>query len=324
MNKKNYRNYFDSYINSIESDIKNLKQSYPVDFDKVINLILNSKGRLVFSGIGKSGQIAKKISSSIASTGTHSFFIHPSEATHGDLGMIHKDDIVFAISNSGNTRELYGIIDYCKNLSIDIVSITSNPNSYLAKNSNHTLLIPKVDEFSNLGSPCNSIILTLIMGDALMIALHSEKNFTKEEYKSLHPSGNIGKNLMKVSDIMIKDFLVANMESDITDILIDISSKKIDFCVIVDSDKKLVGILEVEKIAGEINVKRSEYKLKKNAITDDLIAYDFDIISHDALVLDVKQLAQKRKDKKNIIVLDENRCALGVITKDIIDGLEKE
>jgi arabinose-5-phosphate isomerase len=318
MNKKNYKNYFDSYIKSIESDIQNLKQSYPTDFDKVIELILNSKGRLVFSGIGKSGQIAKKISSSIASTGTHSFFIHPSEAVHGDLGMIHKDDIVFAISNSGNTKELYGIIDYCKNLSIDIVSITSNPDSYLAQNSNYTLLIPKVDEFSNLGSPCNSIILTLIMADALMIALHSEKNFTKEEYKSLHPSGNIGKNLMKVSDVMIKDFPVATMESDITDILIDMSSKKLDFCVVIDSDKKLVGILEVGKIAGELNAKSSEYKLKKNAISDDLIAYDFDIINHDALVLEVKQLTQKESDKKNIAVVDENNHIVGVLTKDVI------
>lgn len=371
MNKQNYRDYFDSYIKSIKSDIEKLKSNYPSDFDKVVNLIIKSKGRLVFSGIGKSGQVAKKISSSIASTGTPSFFVHPSEAVHGDLGMIQKDDIVFAISNSGNTKELFGIIDYCKNQNIKLVSITSNPDSHLAKNSNYNLFIPKIDEFSHLGSPCNSIILTLIIGDALMIALHNEKKFSRDEYKLFHPSGSLGRSMVSVRDVMIKDIAILNFdvinggsnkiksnanikESDkliinhnvnhnknidhvynnksiATNILILIAEKKLDFCVITDSCKRLIGIIEVtkikqilEKTTEENSVSGTNEFIELNDDTKDVAECIIeDIIYTDVLTVKeddfVSEIINNRlpnynsANANNIVVLDCRGYVVGVV-----------
>lgn len=173
-----------------------MASTIPDDFSTTVNALLAlDKGRVVLAGIGKSGYIAGKIASSLASTGTPAFYVHPGEASHGDLGMITRDDIVIMLSNSGQTKELGDMITYCRNLNIRIVGITSKADSLLAKNSNLLLTIPSVPEVSDLGAPTSSALMMLALGDALVVALHEARKITKADYLLFHPGGQIGKSL---------------------------------------------------------------------------------------------------------------------------------
>ena len=149
-----------------------LESQIPRDFSKVVESILRLKGRLIILGIGKSGYIARKIASSLASTGTPAFYIHPAEASHGDLGMITQSDMVFMLSNSGESRELFDTINYCKRFAIKIIAATMNPDSTLAKNSDFLLTIPTIKEASLLSAPTTSALMMLALGDAIMVSLH--------------------------------------------------------------------------------------------------------------------------------------------------------
>jgi arabinose-5-phosphate isomerase len=176
--------------------LKLLHLNFPTFFENFFQKILDSKGRVILSGIGKSGYIARKISASLASTGTKSFFIHASEASHGDLGMIDEDDIVLVLSNSGNTSEILDIVHFCVEHKICLGCITMNPDSILGKNSNYPLIIPKTKEASNIHAPTTSALLMLALGDALVVSLHESKGFTKFDYKKNHPGGTLGKTLV--------------------------------------------------------------------------------------------------------------------------------
>lgn len=178
-------------LKTLESNIDN------TDFNKIIEKILSITGRVICVGIGKSGHIAKKIASSFASTGTAALFVHPSEASHGDLGMITVNDVVIMISNSGETKELFDVINYCINNKITMIAITKNQNSTLGKASSYLITLPKHHEASSLSAPTTSSLLTLAIGDAMTVALHEAKNITKENYLSYHPGGAIGVNLRK-------------------------------------------------------------------------------------------------------------------------------
>ena len=165
----------------IEIKALNLLKNYiSTDFVKVVNLLLKNKGKIIVSGIGKSGHIASKIASTLSSVGSPSFYIHPSEANHGDLGMLEKKDVVILISNSGETSELINLILYCKKLGISIISITSEPNSTLSRESNLNLLIPKNIEACPLElAPTSSTTCTLALGDALAVTLLKKKIYRK-------------------------------------------------------------------------------------------------------------------------------------------------
>ena len=201
MNLKSGIDVIDIEIKSLQLLKKNLSKS----FSDSVELLFKTKGKIIVSGIGKSGHIASKISSTLSSIGSPSFFIHPSEANHGDLGMITKNDSVILISNSGETLELSSIILHCKKLGVPIISITSEEKSTLAKKSELVLEIPKDVEACPLElAPTSSTTCTLVLGDALALALLKKRNFTSKDFLELHPGGKLGKMLLKVGDIMKK------------------------------------------------------------------------------------------------------------------------
>ena len=234
----------------IDTEIKALKQlrdKVSVNFKKAVLELHKTKGKIVVTGIGKSGHIAKKISSTLSSVGSSSFFIHPAEANHGDLGMISKKECVIIISNSGETVELFNIILHCKKIKVPIISITSEKNSSLAKKSDIILEIPKNVEACPLElAPTSSTTASLVLGDALAISLLEKNNFTKREFSALHPGGKLGRVLLSVGEIMKKGELIPLVyeTEDMGSALIEITSKGLG-CVGVLSRKNgfLIGII---------------------------------------------------------------------------------
>ena len=193
-------------INSEIDTIIKLRDSLDASLTNALDVMQSAKGRIILTGMGKSGHIGKKIAASLASTGTPSFFVHPAEASHGDLGMITEDDVVIAISNSGESRELVDIINYCKRFGIKLISITKNAKSTLGKAGDIVLLLPNNGEACPLGlAPTNSTTATLVLGDILTAGLIQRKGFTKSDFNQRHPGGKLGSILQRVSDLMHKN-----------------------------------------------------------------------------------------------------------------------
>lgn len=188
--------YAKSVIEKELTGIKTLLELIDNNFTKAVKLIIDCKGKIVILGIGKSGHVGKKIAASMASTGTPAFFVHGDETLHGDLGMIEKDDIVIALSNSGETREMLNDFPTLKKIGCKIISITSNPDSTMAKNSDIHLSIGKLKEADHLGlAPSTSSTVTLVIGDALAFTVSYLKNFTSTDFALFHPGGSLGKGL---------------------------------------------------------------------------------------------------------------------------------
>ncbi|WP_395167146.1 KpsF/GutQ family sugar-phosphate isomerase [Francisella salimarina] len=239
---ENAKQTFELEIQALEK----LKESIGDDFKKACDIILkNNQGRVIITGMGKSGQIGKKIAATLASTGTPAFFVHPGEAGHGDFGMITNKDVVVAISNSGNSSEIMGIMPMIKHLSIPIISITSNKNSLMAKNSDVTLNLGVDKEACPLNlAPTSSTTATLVLGDALAIALLKAKNFSARDFAFSHPSGALGRKLiLKVENIMRKGNEIPKVKStdNIRKAILEISDKGVGGTLVVDGDK-LLGI----------------------------------------------------------------------------------
>ncbi|AEI36034.1 KpsF/GutQ family sugar-phosphate isomerase [Francisella salina] len=239
---ENAKQTFELEIQALEK----LKESIGDDFKKACDIILkNNQGRVIITGMGKSGQIGKKIAATLASTGTPAFFVHPGEAGHGDFGMITNKDVVVAISNSGNSSEIMGIMPMIKHLSIPIISITSNKNSLMAKNSDVTLNLGVDKEACPLNlAPTSSTTATLVLGDALAIALLKAKNFSARDFAFSHPSGALGRKLiLKVENIMRKGNEIPKVKStdNIRKAILEISDKGVGSTLVVDDDK-LLGI----------------------------------------------------------------------------------
>tara|TARA_B100000886_G_C20396814_1_gene480734 strand:- start:596 stop:1537 length:942 start_codon:yes stop_codon:yes gene_type:complete len=234
----------------IESEIKALnllKTSIGVSFKEAINKLIKVRGKIIISGIGKSGHIASKISSTLSSIGSPSFFIHPSEANHGDLGMITKSDILILISNSGETTELFNLILYCKKIKVPIISITSNAKSTLSSQSDIILKIPTNVEACPLElAPTGSTTCMLALGDAIAVTLLKKRNFTSKDFSELHPGGKLGQMLMTVTDVMKKgkDMPLISETKKVDSAILEMSSKGQGCVGIVSKSKKqLIGII---------------------------------------------------------------------------------
>lgn len=215
-------------------------------FEQVLDLLLSTKGRVIFSGIGKSGHIAHKIASTFASTGTSAFFVHPSEASHGDLGMITLEDTLVVLSYSGDTGELSDIISYAKRFAISLVAITRKPESLLAKAAQYTLLLPSSPEACPMGlAPTTSTTLMLGLGDALAVALLKRKGFSEKDFKQFHPGGRLGKKLLHVSDLMrpYQDLPLVTPDVLMSDALVIMTEKGFGCIGVLDDQKKLIGII---------------------------------------------------------------------------------
>jgi arabinose-5-phosphate isomerase len=215
-------------------------------FSDAVDLILNAKGRIIISGIGKSGHIARKIAATLASTGTPAHFVHPAEASHGDLGMVTRGDLVLAISNSGEAPELANLIAYTQRFAIPLIGITSRAKSSLALQSDIVLLIPKLSEACSTGVvPTISTTMTLALGDALCVAIMEHRSFTPDNFRDFHPGGKLGAQLSRVGDLMHKNDAIplVGEKAPMSNTLLTISQKGFGVVGVLDDNGYLCGIV---------------------------------------------------------------------------------
>lgn len=226
--------------------IKKISERLDKNFDEAIELLFNTKGRVIVTGIGKSGIIGRKIAATFTSTGTPSIFIHATDAVHGDLGAFQNDDVVIVISYSGETEEVVSLLHYIKRIGSKLIAITGNPNSTLAKHSDVVLNVSVEREACPIGLvPTTSTTATLALGDALAVALMEKKGFTEEDFLFYHPGGQIGKKLLKVKHLMhVGDEIpIVNINTKMKDAIKEMTDKKLGVTSVVDLEGKLVGII---------------------------------------------------------------------------------
>ncbi|HIF9359231.1 TPA: KpsF/GutQ family sugar-phosphate isomerase [Photobacterium damselae] len=282
------------------------------EFIEAVNGIISTTGRTIICGMGKSGIIGKKIAASFASTGTPSFFMHPGEAFHGDLGMVKPEDVFIAISNSGETDEVLKLLPFLRDNGNYIIAITGRPESTLAKNSHCHLNIEVPKEACPLQlAPTSSTTATLVMGDALTVALMSERNFKPENFARFHPGGSLGRRLLsKVRDEMVKDNLPVVLINDHFSTVINvISAGQLGLCLVMD-ENELVGIIT------DGDIRRSMETHGKNVF--DLLAESIVTRSPLSISPDVSiQVAYEQMHDKNVtsLVVLEANTLVGVIKK---------
>lgn len=301
-----------SAIKTIDSEIRaieELKKSLDAEsLTKALDFMQNSTGRIIITGMGKSGHIGKKIAASLASTGTPSFFVHPAEASHGDLGMITDDDVVIAISNSGESRELIDILNYCKRFGIKLIAITKNQDSSLGKAGDVVLLLPNNGEACPLGlAPTSSTTATLVLGDILTIRMIERKGFSKEDFNDRHPGGKLGSILKRVSDLMHtgQDMPLLDENANMQAVLLEMTSKRLGCVGFVNSAGILTGILT----DGDLRRCLSAQILSEKAA--DLMTRNPKTIAPDAMTAEALKIMHDKKIT-NLFVVD-NLKPVGVI-----------
>lgn len=276
--------------------ISDLGAKLNADFEKSIELILRTKGRLVVSGMGKSGHIGAKIAATLASTGTPSFFMHPAEALHGDLGMLTNDDTLLAISNSGESEEILKIIPAIKKRGIKLIAMSGNLNSTLAKQADFVLDISVQKEACPLQlAPMSSTTATLAMGDAIAACLMKERNFKPENFALFHPGGSLGKKLLtKVSDVMISALPKVAEDTGFKELIDVMTSGKLGLCLVMNGEK-LVGVIT----DGDLRrVLKASDKPSFDFIASQIMSKNPKVISADAMATQAEELMIKHKIKE--------------------------
>ncbi len=294
-----------------------LKESINEDFEKAVNILLNASGKVIVTGMGKSGLIGKKIASTLASTGTPSFFLHPAEALHGDLGMVSKGDVLIAISNSGETQELLAIVPIVKRWGNKVISITNNPDSSLAKESDVHLYLNVEKEACPLNlAPTSSSTATLALGDALAITLLELRGFTKEDFARFHPGGSLGKKLMKVYEVMHKgeELPLVKENYPLKETVIKMSEKGFGAAVVVDEENRLKGIITDGDLRRFINKGKSI----DTSSTKDAMTQNPKRISRDKYVLEALEEMEKYNITVMPVVEDDNKVIGLVHIHDIL------
>jgi len=285
-------------------------------FDKAVQMILNCEGRVVVTGMGKSGLIGKKIAATLASTGTPALFLHPAEGIHGDLGMVTRGDTVIALSNSGETDELSRMLPSLKRLGIGIIALTGNVDSTLAKNSDVVINVGVKEEACPLGlAPTASTTAALAMGDALAVALLDKRGFKEEDFACFHPGGALGKKLLlRVQDLMHTgdDVPVVTETTLIKDAIFVISSKKMGVTAVVNTSGKLVGVISDGDLRRwmEKTEKTGENLLTKKAL--DIMTANPKVANRESLAAEAVSLME-RYSITCLIVTDNNTKPEGVI-----------
>ena len=236
--------------------LETLKNDLPNDFSDLVKLILNLNGRVIVSGVGKSGHIGNKIAATLASTGTPAYFVHATEASHGDLGMITENDLCLLISNSGETSEIFDIVAHARRFSIPVATISSNTESTLVKAADFKLCLPVVEEACPIGmAPTTSTTMMLALGDALAVALMEAKNFNTENFKVLHPGGKLGAKMMMVSQVMHKSDALPLVETQTSmkETLLTMSARGFGIAAVVNEKDFLVGVITDGDLRRHIN-----------------------------------------------------------------------
>ena len=279
----------------IQADsIASLSNQIDKSFAEIAKKVSLINGKLIVMGVGKSGHVGQKVSATLASTGTPSFFIHPTEAAHGDLGMIAKDDAVLIFSNSGETKEVTAILPALKRMTSDIFSITGNANSSIAKASSvHLKVQVEKEACPHDLAPTSSTTASMVIGDALAISLIEEKNFSSEDFAKSHPAGELGKKLTTyVGDLAISGNKVPCVEIDasIKDTIIEITSKKLGMALVV-KDEEVVGIFTDGDLRRALN---QEIDIENNSVSS-VMTKKFISISENDLAIDAATLMEKNK-----------------------------
>ena len=310
--KKNYSNIGKSVIDLEISALKKLKKLIGKSFNETIEVLSKCKSKVILCGVGKSGLIASKISATLSSVGTPSFTISASNSSHGDLGSISKRDVLILLSYSGNTEELKNIIQYANRYGIKLIGIMSKKNSLLYKNSNIKLLIPEVKESGYGIVPTSSTTTQLALGDAIAIALMSQKKFGKLDFKKFHPSGSLGKKLKTVEDIMLTKNKIPfiNENSSFEKALSIINLKKLGVAIVRNKKKETTGIFTDGDIKRSIQNKENFKNLKiKSFMTKKPISVDKDILAVKAIgIMNEKKITSlcvhsKMNKKKTIGII---------------------
>ena len=296
----------------IESkEIANLSKRLTDDFEKAINAILQSSGKLIVSGMGKSGIIGKKIAATLASTGTPSFYLHPGEAYHGDLGMIEENDIVLLISNSGETDEVLKLIPFLKHQKNCTISMSGNDDSTLAKNTNYHLNIAVDKEACPLFlAPTSSTTATLVMGDALAVTLMKLRDFKEENFAKFHPGGSLGRRLLTtVGDVMKKKSLpIISSQAAIKEVIQRISEGKLGLVVIIDNNK-IIGIITDGDIRRTMESREKDFF---NLKAEDLMSNHPKLIYETDKLISASNIMSQHKIN-SLLVVNETNDLVGVV-----------
>jgi len=293
----------------LEIEANELLKADVSGIEKAVEIAFNTKGKVIVTGVGKSGLIGNKIAATLASTGTPSFFIHPTEALHGDLGMIGKKDSVIAISYSGESEELIKILPHIKRFEVPLIAMTGDKNSTLAKYADVILNIKVSKEACPLNAaPTSSTTLTLALGDALAVCLMKKRNFTKEDFASFHPGGSLGKRLfIKVKDLMKKDFPVADNKESLKEAIIKMTEGKLGHVLFLEN-KKVKAILSDGDLRRAMMSER--FDLEKKAI--EFATINPKTINKEVLASDTLKFMEDNKIQL-LPVVDENDEVVGVI-----------
>ncbi|HEF3871252.1 TPA: KpsF/GutQ family sugar-phosphate isomerase [Campylobacter jejuni] len=290
--------------------ILDLATNLDENFNQAVNLMLNTKGRCIVSGMGKSGHIGAKIAATLASTGTPSFFIHPGEALHGDLGMLTSEDVLIAISNSGETEEILKIIPAIKKREIPLIVMCGKKNSTLVKQGDIFLNIAVEKEACPLQlAPMSSTTATLVMGDALAAALMKVRNFKPDDFALFHPGGSLGHKLLtKVKDLMVSSNLpIVHPDTEFNDLVDVMTSGKLGLCVVLENEK-LVGIItdgDLRRALKASDKPRFDFKAKE------IMSINPKVVDADAMASEAEGIMLKHKIKEIIVGKEEK--VVGII-----------
>ncbi len=285
-----------------------LAESLDEHFAEAVQLILQATGRIIISGIGKSGHIGHKIAATLASTGTPAYFVHPAEASHGDLGMVSKGDVVLAISNSGEAPELANLLAFTRRFGIPLIGLSSKPESTLMKQADVHLLIPSLGEACGFGMvPSISTTLTLAMGDALAIALMKYRDFKPEDFRAYHPGGKLGAQLSTVRDLMHEDLPLVTAGTPMSEALLVMSQKSFGVVGVTDHAGRLLGIVtdgDLRRNMDGLLSKNTEEVMTENPMT----------IAPSAMAEEAVAIMNDRKITSLFVVdPDANGPALGLL-----------
>lgn len=306
--------YIDTAIKCLQDESDAILGLIPLlddNFDKAVELILESKGKLVVTGVGKSGHIGAKIAATLASVGTPSFFLNPLDAFHGDLGMIQKEDVVLAISNSGQTDELLRFLPYLLEQNIPVIGMSGNPQSLLAQYSSAHLNIAVEREACPLNlAPTSSTTATLALGDALACALIVARNFQAKDFAQYHPGGSLGRRLLtKAKNVMRTDDLpVVAPETKLSEAVIHMSNGRLGLCVAI-ADERVAGIIT----DGDVRraMQKSQDKFFQLTVAD-IMSKNPKTVSPETKIHQIEKLFQQHKIH-NVLVVDKDCKLIGIV-----------
>ncbi|MDR2794475.1 MAG: KpsF/GutQ family sugar-phosphate isomerase [Holosporaceae bacterium] len=297
--------YAQSVINKEIAGLTEMRDGIDESFSAAIDLIYSKEGHVIVSGMGKPGHVGRKISATLSSTGTPAFFLHPAEASHGDLGVISKDDVLLVLSFSGNTEELIPMLGYANRFGIDVIGITSNRDSILAKSSRICIIIPSVHEACphNL-APTTSTTIMIAIGDALALCLLKRKDFNRDDFKQLHPGGAIGKRLLLVKDLMHPNIPLVQENDLMKSVLVEMSAKSFGCAFVIDGIGKITGIITDGDLRRKINPNFLDTKAR------DIMTRNPKSVSPNTFAQEATRLMNKYKITCLIVSENDYPCAI--------------